>query len=175
VAEQSKESVPVKREESRPLGSSWDLTSLRDEVDRLFDEFGSAWPFRRRSALEPLRGLPRIIGANAPAVDVIDEDTQVLVKAELPGLSEDDVEVKVSDGALTISGEKKEEREEGEKGGRYYLSERRYGSFERTFRLPEGISREDITAKFKKGVLTVTLPKTPEALEKTKKIKVKGE
>lgn len=75
---------------------------------------------------------------------------------------------------LTIRGEKKEEQEKGEKGSRYYLSERRYGSFERTLRIPEGADRDKPEARFVKGVLIVTFPKTKEARERVKKVKIKA-
>jgi HSP20 family protein len=75
---------------------------------------------------------------------------------------------------LVISGEKKEEHEEGEKEGNYYVSERRYGSFKRSIAVPEGIDHNKVDASFKKGVLTVVLQKTPESREKVKKIKVKA-
>ena len=169
--------VPVEHEQASHALGAWEpLTSLRQEVDRLFDEFVTGWPFRRRHAFfEPLRGLPSILGTSPPAVDVIDKDGEVVVQAELPGLEEKDIEVQLSDDMLTIGGEKKDEREEGEKGGAYYVSERHYGAFQRTLRVPEGINRDDITAKFRKGVLTVTLPKTPEAQEQTKKIEVQSD
>jgi HSP20 family protein len=99
----------------------------------------------------------------------------VEVRAELPGIDEKDIDVRLSDGTLTIRGEKKEEREEREEGGSYYVSERRYGSFQRSFRIPEGIDHDKVDASFRKGVLTITLPKTPEAQQKAKKIEVKGE
>lgn len=81
----------------------------------------------------------------------------------------------ISDGVLSIRGEKKEEKEEGEEGSGYYVSERRYGSFQRSFQLPEGIDLDKVDATFKNGLLTVTLPKTKEAQEKVKKIKVNAE
>jgi HSP20 family protein len=77
----------------------------------------------------------------------------------------------LSDGTLTIKGEKKDEKEERNKD--YYLSERRYGSFQRSFSVPDGVDAEKIEAAFKNGVLTVTLPKTPEAQKKEKKIEIK--
>ena len=97
----------------------------------------------------------------APAVDVSEKDKEFEIMAELPGLDEKDVEVKLANGNLTIKGEKKEEKEEREKD--YYLSERRYGSFVRSFPLPEGVNADKIEASFAKGVLTVKLPKTAEA------------
>lgn len=87
-------------------------------------------------------------------------------------MDEKNIEVKVTDGSLTIKGEKREEKEEKEKG--YYLKERHYGSFERNFELPESVDPEEIEASFKKGVLTVTLPKKAEARKPTKKIEVKA-
>jgi HSP20 family protein len=87
-------------------------------------------------------------------------------------MDEKNIEVKVTDGSLTIKGEKREEKEEKEKG--YYLKERHYGSFERNFELPESVDPEEIEASFKKGVLTVTLPKKAEAQKPTKKIEVKA-
>jgi HSP20 family protein len=94
------------------------------------------------------------------------------VTAELPGMDEKSIEVKVAGGALTIKGEKQEEKEEKKKD--YYLHERRFGSFERAFRIPEGVDADKIEASFKKGVLTVSLPKTAEAQKAEKKITVKA-
>ena len=82
------------------------------------------------------------------------------------------VEVKVANGVLTIKGEKNEEKEEKKKD--YYLRERNFGSFERSFQVPDGVDRDKIEASFKKGVLTVTLPKKPEAQKAAKKIAVKA-
>ena len=87
-------------------------------------------------------------------------------------MDEEDIEVSVADGGITIKGEKKEETEEKKKD--YYVSERRYGSFERYFGLPEGVDADKITATFKNGVLKVVLPKTAEAQKPAKKIEVKA-
>jgi HSP20 family protein len=184
------EKSPVKKEEGRgglPERSWEPFAQLRAEMDRLFDEFTSGWPWsssRRglkgmteplRGMMEPFRGTPFAWGAATPAVDVVDKDTAIEVRAELPGMDEGDIDVKISGGLLTIHGEKKEEKEEGEAEGNYYVSERRYGSFQRSFRIPDGIDLDKVDATFKKGVLIVTLPKTPEAQEKVKTIQVKGE
>ena len=107
----------------------------------------------------------------APAVDVINKEKAYEITAELPGMDESNIDVKFSDGALTIKGEKKDEREEKKKD--YYLSERRYGSFQRSFGVPDGVDADKIEAQFKNGVLTVTLPKTAEAQKSEKKISVK--
>jgi HSP20 family protein len=110
------------------------------------------------------------LAASAPAVDVVEKETAYEITAELPGMDEKNIELTVADDMLTIKGEKREEREEKKKD--YYLSERRFGSFERSFRLPEGVESDKVEASFKKGVLTVTLPKTPEAQKKSKEKKI---
>lgn len=181
--------VPVKKEGRR--GGLFDsplepLAHLREEMDRLFDDVTSSWPWggrRRRHGMsepfrgmmEPFRGFGAGWGAGVAAFDVVDKEKEIQIRADLPGLDEKDIEVRLSDGILTVQGEKKEETEEGEKGTSYYLSERRYGAFQRSFRVPEGVDVETVDASFKKGVLTITLPKTKEAQERVKKIEVKGE
>ncbi|MGO9773956.1 MAG: Hsp20/alpha crystallin family protein [Roseiarcus sp.] len=148
--------------------------TLRREIDRVFDTVGGgSWPFAlgRRSFQFDLP-WPREAGwALNPAVDVSEKDKEFEISAELPGLSEKDVEVKLSNGNLVIKGEKKEEKEEREKD--YYLSERRFGSFVRSFAIPEGVDAEKIEATFAKGVLTIKLPKTAEAQKSETKIPVK--
>jgi HSP20 family protein len=104
-------------------------------------------------------------------VDIVDKENVYELSAELPGMDENNIDVKFSNGALTIKGEKRDEREEKKKN--FYLAERRYGSFQRSFSVPEGVDAERIEASFKKGVLTVTLPKTPQARKNEKKIPVK--
>jgi len=176
--------VPVKTEgkkteeraeRSSALQESRPFETLRREIDRLFDDFGQGFwrsPFRRSLAeLEPLWSRKLTWGA-APAVDIVESDKAYEVTAELPGMDEKNIEVKVVNGGLKIKGEKKEQKEEKEKD--YYLSERHYGSFERYFRLPEGVDPDKIEASFKKGVLTVTLPKKAEAQKPEKKIDIKA-
>jgi HSP20 family protein len=121
--------------------------------------------------MEPLwqREMARV---TTPAVDIVEKDTAYEVTVELPGMDESNIELKLSNGALTIRGEKKEEKEEKKKD--YYLSERRFGSFERRFQVPQGVDTGKIEASFKKGVLTVTLPKTHEARAQEKKIAIKA-
>lgn len=152
------------------------LESLRGEIDRVFDDFarGFGRPLFGRGFfdLEPFRRFDRQLAVNAPAVDLVEKEDRYLVTAELPGIDEKDVDVKIADNILTIKGEKKEEREEREKGR--YLSERRYGAFTRSFQLPTGVDEAKIEATFEKGVLTVTLPKTAEAKAKEKKIAIKA-
>jgi HSP20 family protein len=168
--------LPVKNEaEKTDRPTPWrPFENLRREVDRLFDDFqlgGSLRsPFGRSVFdVEPFwRG--EISWAKAPAVDVVDKDTAYEITAELPGLEEKNIDVKFADGVLSIKGEKSEEKED--KGKDRYLSERRYGSFQRAFRLPDGVDADKIAASFKNGVLTVTVPKTPEAARSEKKIPI---
>ena len=150
--------------------------SLRQEMDRVFEDFTRGFgrfPLSRNLfEAEPMLRYESSVGLSAPAVDVVEKENEFQITAELPGLDEKDIEVSVADDILTIRGEKKEEREEEAKN--YHLSERRYGSFLRTFQLPAGIDVEKIAATFRNGVLTITLPKTPEAQTKEKKIAVQA-
>jgi len=107
-----------------------------------------------------------------PAVDVFENEKGFKLTAELPGLCEKDVEVTLTGDLVMLKGEKQQEREE--KGKNRYLSERSYGSFQRSFYLPDGVARDKVTAEFKDGVLTVMLPKTVEAQAQTKKVEVKA-
>ncbi len=110
--------------------------------------------------------------AAMPAVDVTETDKTYEITAELPGMDEKNIEVKVADGVLTIEGEKQEEKEKKEKD--YYLSERSFGSFQRSFKVPNGVDTDKIDATFKNGVLKVILPKSAEAQKAEKKITVKA-
>jgi HSP20 family protein len=180
---ETRSSVPVKTGKeagAAPAGRketlAHPLQTLRDQVDRLFDEFGSGFslfPFGRRAfEVEPWWRTATAFGATAPAVDVVEKDDAIQIAAELPGMDEKDIEVSVADDMLTIRGEKKEEKEE--KRRNYYMAERRYGSFERSFRLPASVNQDKIDASFQKGVLTIVLPKTEEAKKKAKKIAIKA-
>ncbi|MGZ5474747.1 MAG: Hsp20/alpha crystallin family protein [Thermoanaerobaculia bacterium] len=157
------------------LEEAWHpLLSLRREMDRVFDDFFrfAAFPFGRRAfELEPFRAFEGVFRPSFPAIDFAEHEKEYVVSAELPGMDENELEVKLSSGVLTVRGEKKEERKEEQPS--YRVSERRYGSFERSFRLPEGIDEEKIDAKFVKGLLTIRLPKSEEALHKEKRIQVK--
>ncbi|MDE1915347.1 MAG: Hsp20/alpha crystallin family protein [Sphingomonadales bacterium] len=158
--------VPVARSRSvsslldRPLGEP--LSWLRTEIDRLFNDFG-----------HPARSIFDFGGkafAPVPALDLIDDDKSYRLTAELPGLTEKDIIVSVSDGALRISGEKKAEEEHKENG--YLLSERRYGAFERQIPIPADVQSDTIKAQFKDGVLTVTLAKDAKSPARARKIAI---
>jgi HSP20 family protein len=164
--------LPVKVEKA---ATAWrPFASLRREVDRLFEDFDQDfWGSHFRRSMfeaEPMRRQEMMWGG-APAVDIAESDKAFELTAELPGMDEKSIEIKLANGGLTIKGEKAQEKEEKKKN--YYLHERHFGSFERYFRLPEGIDADRIEATFKKGVLTVTLPKTVEAQKAEKKIEVK--
>ncbi|MEJ5231648.1 MAG: Hsp20/alpha crystallin family protein [Geminicoccaceae bacterium] len=139
------------------------FTAMRREMDRMFEEMTKSFSLAR-----PAFGM----GLMAPRVDMRETDTAVEVQAELPGVTEKDVEVQLAEGVLTIKGEKKQEREEKEKG--YYLMERAYGSFLRQIPIPVEVEEDKVEAKFDKGVLTITLPKKPSAETKAKKIEIKS-
>ena len=117
---------------------------------------------------------PEPNGVWLPAVDVEESADELLLTAELPGMREENVNVDIENNILTIRGEKREEREEGDEGSRYHVSERRYGSFQRRFTLPRSIEADAIRAEFDSGVLTVRLPKAPEAKSRTIEIAAKA-
>jgi HSP20 family protein len=106
-----------------------------------------------------------------PRVDVREDEKQLTIEAELPGLDEKDIKVSLQDGVLSISGEKSFEKKD--ERADYHVMERRYGSFRRALRIPDAVDENAINAKFDKGVLTVTLPKRPEAVAKARQIEVK--
>ncbi|MBF0609098.1 MAG: Hsp20/alpha crystallin family protein [Candidatus Magnetobacterium sp. LHC-1] len=110
-------------------------------------------------------------GGFEPRINVTEDDKEVKVSAELPGLDEKDIDVSLTKDSLTIKGEKKQEREEKATG--YYHVERSYGAFSRTVPLPCETDQDKVEAEFKKGVLVVTLPKTPEACKEKRKVTVK--
>jgi HSP20 family protein len=141
------------------------MQALHSDIDRLFEDFFH---------MADLPGIPMLDHelASAAAVDVRDAGKEIEVKAELPGLKEEDIEVTVSDGALLIRGEKKDEREQQNAG--YMLRERSFGRIERMIPLPDGVDSGAAHASFKHGVLTVTIPKTAQAQSAVKKIAVQG-
>ncbi len=165
--------APVEVKKSAPATDGW--RSFRTEMDRLFDRFVGNWhgpAWGRVFDSEPGNRYESSLSITAPAVDITENDVTYKLTAELPGMSEKEVEVAVSGETLTLKGEKRQEKEEKDKN--IYLSERSYGAFQRSFQLPEGVDRDKIAAEFSKGVLVVTMPKTPQAKETQKKIEVKA-
>ncbi len=167
--------LPIKGQETSTQTPPRDwkpLENLRREIERVFEDFDWRNPLRRSAFdLEPL-WRRELTWAHSPAVDVIETDKTYEITAELPGLDEKNVEVKVANGMLTMRGEKKEQKEEKRKD--YFVSERRYGAFERRFQIPSGVDVAKIEASFKNGVLTVSLPKTAEAQAAEKSIAIKA-
>jgi HSP20 family protein len=133
-----------------------ELTGMQQEMNRLFDEFFGE---RRTEAVE---------GAWLPAVDVSETDTELVIRAELPGLTHDNIELNLQDNVLSLKGEKKQEQKEEKEN--FHRVERSYGSFSRSFTLPADVKASEIQATFKDGVLVITLPKAEEA--KPKKIQI---
>jgi HSP20 family protein len=140
------------------------LMNLQNEMNRLFEEFASGWD------LAPFGHLGGNGGGFRPKVNVAETDTAVKVTAELPGLEEKDIEVSLDDNVLTIRGERKEETEK--KGEGFYVKESSYGKFERRVPLPVDVESDKVDATYKKGVLTVSLPKSAKAKDARKKIPV---
>ncbi len=135
------------------------VQSFQKEMNRLFQDFFEVAPFGGRDS-----GI-------YPEIDVKETDKEIKVSAEVPGLEEKDVEVLLSSDSLTIKGEKKQEKEE--RGQSYYRSERRYGSFSRVIPLASDIEADKAEARFKNGVLYITIPKTEKAKADVKKIPIK--
>jgi len=135
-----------------------DLVATQDRFNRLFNE-----------ALSPMfEGGVTGTQAWAPAVDIMENDQNVVIKAELPGIDPKDVEARVEDGTLYLKGERKFEKETKEEN--YHRIERSYGSFTRAIALPNSVDADKAAADYKNGVLTLTLPKREEAKPKTIKI-----
>ena len=150
------------------------MRRFTEEMDRLFDDFGLASGWQMPSlegSLDRLRGLgsPTWI----PQVEVFERENQLIVRADLPGMRQDDVNVEIDDNQLVIRGERRSEREDDEEG--YYRSERSYGSFYRRIPLPQGINTDEADAEFRNGVLEVKLPLPERAQEKRRQLEIRGE
>jgi HSP20 family protein len=144
----------------------WDpYKELDDLQSRLAMVFGRA-PVRKDGGKEEAM----TVAEWAPLVDIVEDDKEYLIKAELPEVMKEDVKVTVQDEVLTVAGERKFEKEE--KGKRYHRIERAYGSFTRSFTLPEDADSERVVAEFKDGVLKVHLPKSEKAKPKSVEVKI---
>jgi HSP20 family protein len=145
---------------------AWELTTwrpfreldrMRGEMDRLWDSF--------------FEGKPKVrFGEWFPSLDVAETKNDIVVKIELPGMDQKDIDISLSDGHLIIKGEKKQEKEGKEEN--YHFIERSYGTFTRSVQLPKEVKHDKVTASYKNGVLRVVLPKSEEAKKKEVKVKV---
>lgn len=146
-----------------------------DEMDRVFEDFGfdrgSLAPRFGRSWLQsPWRGAATESKAWAPQVEVFQRQNDLVVRADLPGLTRDDVKVDVTEDRIVIQGERKREREEEHEG--VYRSERSYGSFYRAIPLPEGTITDQAKASFKDGVLEITMPAPPDEVRRGRRLEI---
>ena len=143
----------------------WDpfreMTSLQERMNRLFSGVLARSPLGEEEITK---------GAWVPAVDIYETHESLILKAELPGIAKEDVSVEVEDNTLTLKGEKKFEAEVKEEN--YHRVERSYGNFQRSFTLPATVDQEKVKAKFKDGILEITLPKVEEAKPKQIKVEV---
>jgi len=137
--------------------SSEQLCQLRDEIDRLFD-----------APLMELTRMGEFFNGWAPALDLLEDKDNLVATLEVPGLAKEDIDVSVRDGVLSISGERRQEKENG--GSAVHRRERFVGRFHRTISLPKSVKAEAIKASYRDGILTVAMPKTEEA--KPKQIEV---
>jgi len=156
--------IPWRNKRESRQGELAPLVSLRQEMDRLFDSF-------LREPFGDWEWPAWASGRWSPPVDLSEDDKELTVRAELPGIDPKDLDVTVTGNQLILSGEKRESSETKEKG--VYHSETRYGSFRRVFPLPEGIDTEHVDAQYANGVLTLKLPKTTPTAQKRIEVKVK--
>ena len=143
------------------------LSTMRKQMDRLFEDMLSV-------GNDDWMGLHSIGGMWTPAVEIEEKEEELLLKAEIPGLNAEDLEVEVSEDRVIISGEHKEEKKTEDKEKNYFHSEFHYGRFERVIPLPLAIKTDEIKSDFQKGVLTLTLPKLKDAPKKSVKVKLPG-
>jgi HSP20 family protein len=161
------------------------IHGLRNEIDRVFDRFFHGWPFDTsltRGLGDPFRDFPtpfrdwpspfRVTGVAMPRMDVSEGKKSFDITVELPGVEEKDLEVTLTDDLLSVKGEKRTERDEKEKD--YHLTERSYGSFQRSFHLPPDVDVGKVKAEFVKGVLSITIPKSTKAKPKQRKVPIKS-
>jgi HSP20 family protein len=146
----------------RSMSTLGDLIGIQDEMNRLFDMTLGQRPFESMGLFE---------GDWTPAIDVFEDESKIVVKAELPGMTHEDVDVSILGETLTIKGEKKKEEEKKEKN--YHRLERAYGSFQRSVTLPPSVTSDKAKASFENGILEIEMPKKEEAKPKQIKVDIK--
>ena len=144
-----------------------DLENMSDRINRLLARGSRADSSRDESSG---RDESMALVEWVPVVDVMETDEDFQIRAELPGVEKEDVKLSVENGVLTISGHREQEKEE--KGKRYHKIERAYGSFARSFTMPDVVDEQKVTAEFKNGVLTVRLPKSEKARPKSIEVRI---
>lgn len=167
MARKHEETGVAKRSEAQPPSAGRSMSMFDDfykEMDNLLGSFFGT----RTPAPRAWTSLPA--GIVTPAIDVSENDKEITLTAELPGLSEEDVELVVQDGRMTLKGEKRHEEDREEED--YHVSERSYGSFQRSMPIPDRVDVDKVKASFDKGVLKVKMPKKPEAETKGRKIDI---
>ncbi|MEJ5258751.1 MAG: Hsp20/alpha crystallin family protein [Anaerohalosphaeraceae bacterium] len=142
------------------------FVALQRQMSRLFDDFFSDF------GLQPWKGWTGFDGGFYPRMDVAETDKEITITAELPGIDQKDIEISLTDGVLTLKGEKKQSSEEKKEG--YYHSERSFGAFSRSVALPVEVDENKVEATYKDGVLKIRLPKTENQKARAKKIEVKA-
>jgi HSP20 family protein len=164
----SRSAKPARKTQTAPEASPSLLSRLQDDLDRMETMFEGFWPARPRF---PELAELRANAMRVPAVDVFEAGDDIVVKAEIPGLKKEEIEVNVTDSMLTVSGVK--ERKDEVREDKYYRCERSYGSFSRSVELPGEVQAGKAQATFSDGVLEVRLPKTEESKRKAVKLKIK--
>jgi HSP20 family protein len=163
----------ITRREAQLLGTP--ITVMRrfsEEMDRLFEDFGFGHGWLAPGFERSLDRLGTLAGRGwTPQVEVLERNNRLIIRADLPGMTKDDIDVDIDQNSLVLRGERKSGHEENEEG--YYRSERSYGSFYRRIPLPTGINAEDATAEFRNGVLEISMPASEKSERRT--LEIKGE
>lgn len=146
----------------------WNPFREMEDIQRRMSSLWEGSPFRRSNLTNDEENIT--VAEWAPVVDIIEDETEYLVKVELPEVQKDDVKVTVESGTLTISGERKSEKEQ--KGRKFHRVERYYGRFERSFAIPDDAEPDNVKAEFKDGVLRIRLAKSEKARPKQVEVKV---
>lgn len=170
MKEKKKEKMELAQKTPEMVNPFGMMRRFTKDMERLFDDFGAfRFPNFFKTDFAPFQmAFDKVEWV--PQIEVLQSNGQFMVKADLPGLTKDDVEVELTDNLLTISGERTEEKEEKREG--FYRSERSYGSFYREVLLPEGAKTEDAAATFHNGVLEITMP-APKVEASTRKLEIK--
>jgi HSP20 family protein len=160
---------PNERREVAPWRPMTEMTQIERMMDRMLEDMWGR-PWRSLFDFGRHRRLMGDLELAGPAIEIGEDNNDVVVKAELPGMKKEDIEISIAERLLTIKGEKKREAER--KGEGYHYSERSYGAFERCLEIPRDVQADKVHAAFKDGVLEIRLPKTEEAKRKEVKVKV---